>query len=82
MFVFLSIVYIVLCVSLIVIVLMQKKRQAGLGGGLAGASSNSGGGGSFWDKNKKNSMEGKLETYTKIGGALFFVLSMALGLLS
>jgi preprotein translocase subunit SecG len=59
---------------------MQKKRQAGLGGGLAGMSS--GGGGTFFDKNKGNTIEGKLEKYTKVGGALFFVLSFVLGLLA
>ena len=80
LFIIFSIVYIVLCVGLIVIILMQKKRQAGLGGGLAGMSQ--GGGGSFYDKNKKNTLEGKLEKYTKIGGALFFALSMLLGLLA
>ena len=81
LFIILAVIYIVLCVGLIVIILMQKKRQAGLGGGLAGMSSGSGGG-SFYDKNKKNTLEGRLEKYTKIGGALFFALSMLLGLLA
>ena len=80
LFIILAIVYTLLCVGLIVIILMQKKRQAGLGAGLAGTSSQNGG--SFYDKNKKNTLEGKLEKYTKIGGALFFVLSMALGILA
>ena len=79
-FIIVAIVYSLLCVGLIIIILMQKKRQAGLGGGLAGMSQ--GGGGSFYDKNKKNTMEGKLEKYTKIGGAMFFALSMLLGLLA
>ncbi|MCL2617149.1 MAG: preprotein translocase subunit SecG [Defluviitaleaceae bacterium] len=83
-FIALSIVYIVLCVGLITIILMQRKRQAGLGAGLSGGAGAGSGnsGGSFWDKNKKNTVEGKLETYTKVGGALFFALSMALGLLA
>ena len=82
-FIPLAIVYIVLCIGLIVMVLLQKKRQAGLGAGLAGMSSGSAGsGGSFYDKNKSNTLEGRLEKYTKIAGALFFILSMALGLLA
>jgi len=80
-FIIAAIAYVVLCAGLITIILMQKKRQAGLGGGLAGMSSG-GGGGSFWDKNKGNTLEGKLEKYTKIGGALFFALSMLLGILA
>ena len=79
LFIVLAIVYIVLCIGLIAMILMQKKRQAGLGGGLAGMSQ---GGGSFYDKNKKNTLEGQLEKYTKIGGALFFAFSMLLGLLA
>ena len=78
-FIAVSIVYIVLCIGLITIVLMQKKRQAGLGGGLSGMGS--GDGQSFWDKNKKHSLEGKLEKYTKIGGVLYFVMSMLLVIL-
>jgi len=81
LFIILAIVYILLCAGLIVIILMQKKRQAGLGGGLAGMSSGSAGG-SFYDKNKSNTLEGRLEKYTKIGGALFFALSMVLGLIA
>ena len=79
LFIILAIVYILLCAGLIVIILMQKKRQAGLGG-ITGMSSQ--GNGSFFDKNKGNTLEGKLEKYTKIGGALFFILSMMLGLLA
>ena len=79
LFVPLAIVYVLLCIGLITIILMQKKRQAGFGAGLAGASSD---GGSFLDKNKQNTKEGQLEKYTKIGGALFFVLSIVLGLLA
>ena len=57
----LTVVLIVLAVVLASIVLMQSKRSAGLGavGGGSGADS-------FWSKNKANSVEGKLERYTKI----------------
>jgi len=80
LFVPLAIVYVLLCIGLIVIILMQKKRQARFGAGLTGMSSS--GGGSFLDKNKANTKEGQLEKYTKIGGALFFALSIVLGLLA
>ena len=76
LFIVMSLLYVALCVGLIAIILLQQKRQAGLGGGLSGMGS--GDGQSFWDKNKKHSLEGKLEKYTKIGGALFFVMSMLL----
>ena len=76
LFIVMSLVYVALCVGLISIILLQQKRQAGLGGGLSGMGS--GDGQSFWDKNKKHSLEGKLEKYTKIGGAIFFVMSMLL----
>jgi preprotein translocase subunit SecG len=52
---------------------MQKKRSAGLGG-LSGM----GGSQTYWDRNKGRSLEGVLEKYTKVGGVLFFILSLAL----
>ena len=68
----------VLVVGLIlcVIILMQSKRSAGLGA-VGGSSSNSD---SYWNKNKGNSMEGALEKYTKIGGALFMILAFIINL--
>ena len=61
---------------LCVIILMQSKRSAGLGA-VGGSSSNSD---SYWNKNKGNSMEGALEKYTKIGGALFMILAFIINL--
>ena len=68
----------VLVIGLIlcVIILMQSKRSAGLGA-VGGSSSNSD---SYWNKNKGNSMEGALEKYTKIGGALFMILASIINL--
>ncbi len=68
----------VLVIGLIlcVIILMQSKRSAGLGA-VGGSSSNSD---SYWNKNKGNSMEGALEKYTKIGGALFMILAFIINL--
>lgn len=65
----------VLAIILCVIILMQSKRSAGLG-----AISGSSGGDSYWSKNKGNSVEGALEKYTKIGGALFMIIALAINL--
>ncbi len=62
--------YIIGCAAFITIILMQKKRSGGIG-----SISGMGNVQTYWDKNKGNSLEGKLETYTKIGGVVFFVLS-------
>ena len=71
----LTVVLIVLAVVLATIVLMQSKRSAGLGavGGGSGADS-------FWSKNKANSVEGKLEKYTKILGAAFMIIAFIVNL--
>ena len=75
-FIILAIVYIALCIGLVVMILLQKKRSAGLGslGGMGGGGDS----GTYWDKNKGRSLEGTLEKYTKIGGVLFFILSLVL----
>lgn len=72
----LTVVLIVLTVVLAVIVLMQSKRSAGLGA----VSGGNGGADSFWSKNKANSMEGKLERYTKILGAAFMIIAFIVNL--
>ena len=56
------------------IILMQSKRSAGLGA-VSGNSSDT-----YWSKNKGNSVEGALERYTKIGGALFMILALIINL--
>lgn len=65
----------VLAVVLCGIILMQSKRSAGLG-----AISGSSGGDTYWSKNKGHSVEGALEKYTKIGGALFMLIALAINL--
>lgn len=64
----------VLSVLLCIIILLQSKRSAGLGAVSASGS----GGDSYWSKNKGSSMEGTLERYTKIGGALFMIIALAI----
>jgi len=58
-------------------ILMQKKKNAGLSAGVTGM----GQGDTYWDKNKSRSLEGKLERYTKIAGAVFMVLALVLNVL-
>ncbi len=65
----------VLAVVLSIIILMQSKRSAGLG-----AISGGGSGDTYWSKNKGHSVEGALEKYTKIGGALFMILAFVINL--
>ena len=69
----LAILYIVGCGILIAMILMQKKRVVGLSNVYAGM----GGSQTYWDKNKGRSLEGSLEKFSKIGGALFFVITIA-----
>jgi preprotein translocase subunit SecG len=74
----LSVLYILGCIALVISILLQKKRTSGLGSvaGMGNAS-----GGTYWDKNKSRSMEGTLEKWTKIGGAVLMVLAIIICLL-
>lgn len=78
-----SVPFIILCVliaicsiALVALILLQKKQAAGFTssiGGMASGSQSS----SYWDRNKKNSVEGKLELYTKIVAVIYAVLILA-----
>lgn len=68
-------VLVVVSIILTAIILLQSGRAAGLGAMGAGSSSN---GDSYWSKNKGNSMEGALSKYTKIGGAIFMIVALAI----
>ncbi len=67
----LSVILGILSLFLTIIITLQSDRSAGLG-----AVSNSANNGSYWSKNKASSMEGALERYTKIGGALFLIIAL------
>ena len=71
----LTVVLMVIAVALAAIVLLQSKRSAGLGA-VNGTNS----GDTYWSKNKGNSVEGTLEKYTKIGGALFMIIAFIINL--
>ena len=62
----LTIIYIIICISLVVLVLMQEGKSAGLGA-VSGAAE------TYWGKNKGRSMEGKLVKITT-GLAIGFML--------
>ena len=66
----LTVVLAIIGVILIVLVLLQSDRSAGLGT-ISGAVSAD----SYWSKNRKNSIEGSLSTYTKIFGTIFMALA-------
>lgn len=68
----LSIVFFVASIALIVIILLQSSRNAGLSGSISGM------GETYWGKNKANSMEGKLEKYTKILATVFMIVAALL----
>ena len=71
----LTVVLIILTAILAAISLMQSKRSAGLGAVSGGSGADT-----FWSKNKGNSVEGKLEKYTKILGAAFMISAFIVNL--
>jgi preprotein translocase subunit SecG len=75
-FIAISVVILILSVVLIGLILAQKKDAAGFTSGMGGMTSGTIDT-SYWGKNKKNSLEGKLELLTKIVAALWFVLILA-----
>ena len=65
-----DIILILISIVLIVVVLMQEGQRQGLGAIGGGAET-------FFGKNKAESMEGRLQRYTKIAAAAFIVLAIA-----
>lgn len=70
MHLFLVIVFCIVAVVLTILVLMQEGKSAGLSGAISGVAD------TYWGKNKGRSMEGKLEKWTKILAAVFFILAI------
>lgn len=73
----LTIVYMMVCLSIIVLTFLQKKGQAGLSGAIAGSSSSD----NFYEKNKGRTKEGSLKKWTIIMGTVFALLTVGLGIL-
>lgn len=69
----LTIIFIIVCVSLVVLVLMQEGKSAGLGT-ISGAAE------TYWGKNKGRSMEGLLVKITKVLAVSFILLALILNL--
>ena len=72
--IFLTIIFLAVCITLTVIVLMQEGKAAGLGsiGGI---------GDSYWGKNKSRSMEGNLVRFTKLLAAAFLLIALLLNMI-
>ncbi len=71
--VFLTIIFILICIALTVIVLAQEGKDAGLGS-IGGLSE------SYWGKNKSRSLEGNLVKITKLLAVGFIVVAIILNL--
>lgn len=71
--VFLTIIFILICIALTVIVLAQEGKDAGLGS-IGGLSE------SYWGKNKSRSLEGNLVKITKLLAVGFIVVTIILNL--
>ena len=71
--IFLTILFVVVCIVLSVAVLLQEGKS-GLGS-LAGGSSET-----FWGKNKGRTAEGKLPLITKVLAAAFVILALLLNM--
>ncbi len=71
--VFLTILFIFVCIVMTVLVLLQEGKSAGLGA-ISGAAE------TYWGKNKGRSMEGMLVKLTKICAVLFILLAILLNL--
>ena len=74
-FIILSVVFVLCCAAMVFAILAQKKRSAGGMGSVAGMGNVAG---SYWDKNKANTTDGKLEKWTKIGAVLIGIMSVVL----
>ena len=70
----LAIVIILVSIALIALVMLQESKQQGLGA-IGGAAD------SFFGKNKGKTMDAKLVKFTKLFGAIFFVLALVASLL-
>lgn len=68
-------IYVLAALAIIVVVLLQEGKSAGLGSAFATNQE------SYWNKNKKHTLEGKFERWTKITAGVFVVLAIVLTLL-
>ena len=71
----LAILVIIVSIIITALVMLQESKQQGLSGAIGGAAE------TFFGKNKGRTMEAKLSFFTKIFGAIFFVLALVSALL-
>jgi len=69
--IFLTVIFLIICLALVVIVLLQEGKSAGLGE-IAGLAD------TYWGKNKGRSMEGALDKATKFLAAAFIIIALLL----
>lgn len=69
----LMVLLILISIALTAIILLQEGKSAGLGA-IAGASD------TYWSKHKDRSMEGILVKVTRVGVALFLLISIVLNI--
>ncbi|MGB8453349.1 MAG: preprotein translocase subunit SecG [Anaerocolumna sp.] len=70
-----TIIYVVICITLVVVVLMQEGKSAGLTGSINGVAD------TYWGKNRGRSMEGALEKFTRFLAGGFIILSVVLNVI-
>lgn len=70
----LAIVIILVSIAIIALVMLQESKQQGLGA-IGGAAD------TFFGKNKGKTMDAQLAKFTKLFGAVFFVLALVASLL-
>ena len=75
LFIVLMVMFLIGCIGLVSAILLQKKRSAGGMGSIAGMGNVAD---TYWDKNKRRSAEGTLETWTKLGAVFLAILAIVL----
>lgn len=71
----LTVIFVVAALAIITVVLLQEGKSAGLGS-IGGTTTS--GNSTFWDKNRKHTLEGKFETWTKITAGIFLLTALIL----
>jgi len=71
--IFLTILFILICIALVILVLLQEGKSAGLGA-ISGAAE------TYWGKNKSRSMEGMFVKITKYLAIAFLIIAVLLNL--
>lgn len=71
----LTVLYIIAAFVIMTVVLLQEGKSAGLGSAFATQQD------SYWAKNKKHTLEGRFERWTKISAGAFVALALVLSLI-